>query len=250
MYNTAKLIGKNLDVFERLMRLVSHWFLSGIDWFTGLPEYARKSLGYMHKHLSGHHSTEAVPGVPHLDFLVFYANSFCNAHCKMCDVGLGAGNGISKPLVDAPRFLPLHLLEKILADEFITGRKLYVNFLMTEPLFTPELPKMIELCKQRGHTVKITTNGFLLAKRAKEISPYIDNVQVSLDGPPEFHDAIRGKGFFSAAILGIRALRDINDKVEIEINYTVSNLNYSCIFDFLKLIDSQGILAWIPTLVF
>lgn len=161
-------------------------------------------------------------------------------------MGVGSGKGIARPLLGAPKYLPLPLLEKILDDKLIVDKKLYINFLMTEPLLAPELPKMLELCKQRGHTVKITTNGFLLARRAKEISPYVDNVQVSLDGPEEIHDAIRGKGFFSAAIEGIRVLRDINDGVEIEINYTVSNLNYFCISNFMQLIDSLGI--WVNLL--
>lgn len=232
-------------VFKLLRRLVSRWLLGVIGWFTRQPKRVyrkmRRSLSYLRKHLSEYRSIETGTKKPRLDFLVLYATTFCNAHCKICDVGLGAGDGIARPLVEAPIYLPLPLLEKILDDELIAGRKIYINFLMTEPLLAPELPKMLELCKQRGHTVKITTNGFLLTKRTKEISPYVDNVQVSLDGPPEIHDSIRGKGFFSAALEGIRALRNLNDEVEIEINYTVSTLNYFCIFDFLQLIDSQGI---------
>lgn len=232
-------------VFKLLGRMASHWFLGVIGWFVHLPKRTYRktiaTLNSLYERLSRNSGIERMLRTPRISYLVLYANTFCNAHCKMCDVGIGSGEGIARPLVDAPKYLPIPLLEKILDDKLIAGRKLYVNFLMTEPLLAPELPKMLELCKQRGHTVKISTNGFLLAKRAEEISPYVDNVQVSLDGPEEIHDAIRGKGFFSAAIEGIKVLRDINDEVEIEINYTVSNLNYSCIFDFLKLIDSQGI---------
>jgi glycosyltransferase domain-containing protein len=178
---------------------------------------------------------------PRIDNLVVYANTICNAHCKMCDVGVSSKGGIASPITNAPTHMPISLLKKILDDELINKRKLTINFLMTEPLLSKELPRMLELCKKCGHTVMVTTNGFLLSNRASEISSYIDNLQVSLDGPKEIHDSIRGKNFFDAAINGIKAIRELNNEMLIQINYTISDLNYFCLFDFAQFIDSLGI---------
>jgi MoaA/NifB/PqqE/SkfB family radical SAM enzyme len=178
---------------------------------------------------------------PRINHLVIYANAVCNAHCKMCDVGIGAGDGIAKPLEGMPREMGLPLMKKILDDELIAGRKVHVNFLMTEPLLNRKLPEMLKMCKQRHHTVKITTNGFLLAARAEEIRSHVDIVQVSLDGPEQVHDSIRGQGFFAAAVEGIKALRRMNARVKVEINCTISNLNYFCLYDLLRLVDEIGV---------
>ncbi|WP_178132629.1 radical SAM protein [Phytohabitans rumicis] len=52
----------------------------------------------------------------------------------------------------------------------------------------------------------MTTNGWHLARRARELAGHVDAVRISLDGPdPARHDAIRGAGSFARATDGIRA---------------------------------------------
>lgn len=178
---------------------------------------------------------------PKIEILTLYANTVCNAHCPMCDVAQKPGEGFAKPLHKAPKNLPLPLLEKILNDEIISNRRIAILFAMTEPLLSPEFTEMIKMCKERGHWVKAITNGSLLAQKAKQIAPYLDCLQISLDGPQELHDKIRGKDFFSKAITGIKTLREERDSIRIEINFTIFNWNYFLIFDFVKLLDSLGI---------
>jgi len=244
-----------LDFFGlAVLRLVSAGFLmryirAVMHWLRCLPRRAcrkTKCLWARILRAMGRRAERARPEENELTQLVLYANSFCNAHCPMCVVGVNSVEGIARPLGDAPSYFSLALLEKILKDDLIAGRRICTSFLMTEPLLTPELPQMLQLCKQMGHVVKVTTNGLLLAKRAPEISPYVDSVQVSLDGVEEIHDAIRGKGFFAAAVEGIRTLREINPRVDIELNFTVTNLNYTGIMDFVLEIDSMGL--WIDLL--
>lgn len=177
---------------------------------------------------------------PVLRNLVLYANNYCNASCKTCDVVNKTGTGIARPLNDSPPHMSMKLFSKILADKLVAGKHLYINFLMTEPLLAPDLPKMAKYCKKVGHTVKITTNGFLLPKRAHEISPYIDNIQISIDGPEMINDSIRGKGFFKNAVDGIKRLRKINQAVEIEVNCTVSPMNYQYLYPLARELDQLG----------
>lgn len=178
---------------------------------------------------------------PYVDNLVIYATSFCNAKCKMCDVGVGSSSGIVRPLAGTPKYMSLSLLEKILRDDMFAGHKPNIYFMMTEPLLAPELPRMMKLCKDLGHKVYVTTNGLLLARRAEEISPYLNSIQVSLDGLKNTHDAIRGDGFFDSAVEGVRKLRAINDKVEININYTIFGSSYTQMAEFAEFIDSLGV---------
>jgi molybdenum cofactor biosynthesis enzyme MoaA len=217
-------------------------FLSRIPGQRLLPPWEdRVRLRNLRAALLDRYRVRSILKNPRIDNLVLYANSFCNARCAMCDVGSGSRTGIANALIDTPRFLSTTLLTKILQDELIAQRRISINFLMTEPLLAPALPELLRLCKERNHTVMLTTNGYLLARRAHEIAGLVDGVQVSLDGPEEIHDAIRGPGFHAAAIAGIRALRELDEKVAIVINYTISNLNDSCLFDFLQQVESAGV---------
>jgi MoaA/NifB/PqqE/SkfB family radical SAM enzyme len=61
--------------------------------------------------------------------------------------------------------------------------------------------------KQRGMRCSFTTNGTFLRRDAADIvSTGIDFIQVSLDGPREIHDSIRGAGVFDQAVRAIRAI--------------------------------------------
>ena len=177
---------------------------------------------------------------PELTDLILYANSFCNASCRFCDVG-SSREGIRRAIEGAPLYLELELLEKVLDDGLVNGKRLCVIFLMTEPLLAPGLPRMLEACKKRGHWTKVTTNGFLLGKRIGEIAEHLDSIQVSIDGLEETHDSIRGRGFFSAAVDGIRATRKAAPDMEIQVNCTVTPDNHRSLCEFLRFIDGLGV---------
>ena len=71
----------------------------------------------------------------------------------------------------------------------------------------------------------ILTNGSLVtAEDAVRASHFgIVDVQVSLEGPPETHDGIRGPGSFAAAVKGTRLL--IEAGIKVSANMTLSGLN-------------------------
>jgi MoaA/NifB/PqqE/SkfB family radical SAM enzyme len=174
--------------------------------------------------------------------LIIYANNFCNAHCGFCDVTRvdyeeSKALGIGRPLIGTPVYMSTDLFKKIISDDFISNQKLFVNFLMTEPLLSKNIGEMLSLSKLSGHVTKITTNGFLLEKRASDICENLDHIQISIDGPKELHDSIRGKNFFDKAIQGIKILRDLNSKIKIEINITITSLNYLELYNLLIILD-------------
>ena len=65
--------------------------------------------------------------------------------------------------------------------------------MMTEPLLHPRIDEIVRMIAGRGHHVDLVTNGLLLAEKAAELAAAgIDTIHVSLDGPEEVHDRIRG----------------------------------------------------------
>ncbi len=177
---------------------------------------------------------------PSLDTISLFVNKTCNAKCMMCDVGQQNLRGMdlyrSKQKNNE---LDMKLLKKILEDPYIAGKKINFSLIMTEPLLADNIFEIIRLIKSYGHKVVLATNGLLLPKKAKGlIEAEIDTVLVSLDGPEELHDKIRGgHEFYRNAIEGMKILND--SKVKVYINYTVFNQNYHSIIDFLDDINKQ-----------
>lgn len=178
-----------------------------------------------------------------LNNIVLYVNSVCNVRCLMCDVGQRNKQGIDRlRLIQENQNLKLELLDKLLNDPYISGRRIGFYILMTEPLLHPDIYEIVRMIRERGHNVKIATNGFLLPERAAGLAASgLNSIQISLDGPPKIHDYIRGvEGTYKRAMEGLRILSQ-KKKLEVIINYTVSSLNDSEILNFLDAIDKENI---------
>lgn len=86
-----------------------------------------------------------------------------------------------------------------------------------EPLLLRDLPRLADCLASGGLAVSVTTNGWLLPRRAAELAGHVDAIRVSLDGPdPRAHDALRGAGSFSRAIVGIAASRAAGIPVQVQ----------------------------------
>lgn len=103
----------------------------------------------------------------------------------------------------------------------------------TEPSLYPDLFPFIDYAHGKGMEVWLTTNGFLLRLQARKIlESGLERLQVSIDGPREVHDSIRGvEGVFDHAEEGIKEImRNRQDgKPHVNINYVISPLNYYCL---------------------
>lgn len=65
----------------------------------------------------------------------------------------------------------------------------------TEPLLYEQLLDLIDHCHSKGLRVQVTTNGFLLEKFVGSfLEKRLDVLAVSIDGPSEVHNRIRGVG--------------------------------------------------------
>ena len=77
---------------------------------------------------------------------------------------------------------------------------------------------------EKEHDVVLTNGSLVKAEDAAKASRLgVMDIQVSLEGPPEIHDAIRGSGSFDAAVKGVRLLIEAGNKVFA--NMTLSGLN-------------------------
>jgi MoaA/NifB/PqqE/SkfB family radical SAM enzyme len=162
--------------------------------------------------------------VPMPTFVQFRVTNLCNLRCKMCgqwgDTGIYreqgaalAGDGDAerariRELIGLRRQLALADYVRIL-DELAPHRPI-VSLFGGEPLLYPEIVPLAREIKRRGLTLTMITNGSQLERHAEGlVDAGIDVIAVSVDGPPDVHDRIRGqKGSFARLAAGVRAVAE------------------------------------------
>ena len=108
-----------------------------------------------------------------------------------------------------------------------------------EPLLRKDLSALAKRATSHGCLVSMNTNGTLLnEKRLSEIADVLDLVVVSLDGPKDVHDKIRGvPGTYDKAIEAIRLLKAHGIKVGI--NSVATPWNIDVLPSFIEELRNQ-----------
>ena len=174
------------------------------------------------------HLEDGAP-VPMPTFLQLRVTNLCNLRCKMCgqwgDTGVfreqkgdGATDGELerariRELIGLRRQLALDDYERLL-DE-VAPHKPIVSLFGGEPFLYPDILPLVRAIKKRGLVATVITNGWHLERHARElVEAGMDSIAVSIDGPPEVHDRIRGReSSFERAAAGIRAVAHWRQKL-------------------------------------
>ncbi len=151
--------------------------------------------------------------------VTFRISGACNLKCKMC---IYHNSGF----LDSTQMLPFDILKKVIDDVYL--HRLHIAITGGEPLLHPEIINCIRYIKAHGLCCSLTTNGWLLEQYASEISKQPpDMISISLDGPQQIHDTIRGRaGSFQRAINGIIAIKKNKNRPLLFINATIQKENY------------------------
>jgi MoaA/NifB/PqqE/SkfB family radical SAM enzyme len=157
----------------------------------------------------------------------------------MCDVG--------NPNSESSFFRNLRIdgkLNEIPIDRFksvideVAPYQPTISITSTEPLLYKPLDGAINYARHHGLEVAVTTNGYLLPDRAKElIVAGLSRLNVSIDGPAPLHNEIRGrKDSFEKATEGIALIKEearrCGKEVEVLACFTVTNMNYHALETF------------------
>jgi MoaA/NifB/PqqE/SkfB family radical SAM enzyme len=132
----------------------------------------------------------------------------CNLRCEYCFVGWSRGWTAE---------MPADIAHQIVAE----GSGLFPVLHVTggEPFTYPALFDVVEAGLALEYDeILINTNGTLLTapvvQRLDSYRPRL-HLSVSLDGPQEIHDAVRGAGRFEKAATGIERLLDVGVRVTV-----------------------------------
>jgi Fe-coproporphyrin III synthase len=151
-----------------------------------------------------------------LPILVLHPHSRCNCRCIMCDIWKETNQA---EISEAE--LTRHL------DDIQQLGVRWVVFSGGEPLMHSDLFRLADLLRLRHIRVTLLSSGLLLRRFANEIATRIDDLIVSLDGPPKIHDAIRRvPNAFIRLAEGVRTILNLNSTMPISARCTVQQQNH------------------------
>jgi radical SAM protein with 4Fe4S-binding SPASM domain len=176
----------------------------------------------------------------------------CNLRCEMC--GQWRRQDTSRQEV-----LPLGKLRELI--DALAGYRPKFYLWGGEPLLYPEFPGLLSYLREKNQYTVVNTNGVLLAKHAAAmVNLGVDGLDISIDGPPEVHDRIRGvPGTFEKVMTGLRLLRERRrergtGKPMVKAIATISALNAGRLEETLDLFAASGLvdavifnLGWFTT---
>ena len=141
----------------------------------------------------------------------------CNKSCTYCDI-----RNIKVKELETGHVLSL------ITELSRLGTRI-IHFTGGEPLLREDIGMIIDYCSERGILTSINSNGSLMKQRIKELKN-LNLVGLSLDGPEDVHDSIRGKGSYGEVIAALTLAK--NRGMGLRIHTVLSKLNLQSI-DFL-----------------
>jgi MoaA/NifB/PqqE/SkfB family radical SAM enzyme len=155
------------------------------------------------------------PILESLPVLILYPHSRCNCRCVMCDIWK----------TDSTREISAAELERH-GEDIARLRVEWVVFSGGEPLMHSDLFRLCRFLRERKIRTTLLSTGLLLERHANQIAEWVDDVIVSLDGPPEIHDAIRRvPRALELLAAGVAALHKRKPDLAVTARSTVQGLN-------------------------
>ena len=110
-----------------------------------------------------------------------------------------------------------------------------------EPFLHQDIFEILEELRRRRFEIFLLSNGTLINKDKARFLSWLGmkGVQVSIEGPEEIHDSIRGRGSFASSLRGIEHL--VNEGVMVSLNVTLSDINADRLPDMVALSSSLGV---------
>jgi MoaA/NifB/PqqE/SkfB family radical SAM enzyme len=148
--------------------------------------------------------------------VVISPHNQCNCRCVMCDIWR----------IREPKEITPADLKRQLASFRGLGVR-WLVFTGGEPQMNGQLSLLAKMLRAEGIRVTMLTAGLLLESHAESIAATIDDVIVSLDGPPAVHDHIRRVPHaFARMAAGVAALRKFRPEIAVRARCTVQKANH------------------------
>lgn len=155
------------------------------------------------------------PVIRTLPILVLFPHNRCNCRCVMCDIWR----------IRQTRRITVRDIEPHV-ESIRRLRVRWVVFSGGEPQLNQDLEALSSLLRAAGIRLTLLTAGLLLESYALHVGRLMDDVIVSLDGPRDIHNEIRGvPQTFERLSRGLEALRRVRPQITVGGRCTVQRAN-------------------------
>lgn len=173
-------------------------------------------------------------------FVQWHLTERCNLSCTHC---YQTGDRVDELSLAEIREVLDEITEMIKAWEEAYALEFSPSLNVTggEPLLRKDLFEILNEMSSRDFAIYLLTNGILVdGDRAQALADLgVKGVQVSLEGPLEIHDSIRGKGSFEASCLGVKHL--LNAGLKVTMNATLSEINGDKFGEMVEIANTLGV---------
>ncbi len=173
-------------------------------------------------------------------FIQWHLTERCNLHCTHCYQTGQSSEELSFSEISDTLEEVADMLAAWTADY---GMSLAPSFTITggEPFLRQDIFAILGEISDRGFESYLLSNGTLVnAQKAGMLASLgVKGVQISIEGPEEVHEQIRGKGSFSSSLRGVGHLLDAG--LPVTLNVTLSELNADYFPDLVALASSLGV---------
>ncbi len=189
------------------------------------------SISVAHESTGGDADNLASHQIRTMPVVVISPHNQCNCRCVMCDIWR----------IREPKEITPTDLERQLASFREFGVR-WVVFTGGEPQMNAQLHALAQMVRAEGIRVTILTAGLLLESQAESIAATIDDVIVSLDGPPAVHNRIRRvPNAFDQIAAGVTALRRFRPDMPVRARCTVQKANHRSLCEVAQAAKEIGL---------
>jgi radical SAM protein with 4Fe4S-binding SPASM domain len=177
---------------------------------------------------------------PYEFFLQWHLTERCNLRCSHCYQSGATGDELSLLQI---RDIVIEAAAMLRDWEDLYGVTIDRSCNVTggEPFLRKDLYPILETLGEEGFDLYLLSNGTLIdQQRAGALAALgVKGVQVSIEGPEDIHDGIRGVGSFRASIRGTERLLEAG--LQVTFNVTLSRLNASCMERLVETAAELGV---------
>ncbi|MBI3296591.1 MAG: radical SAM protein [Elusimicrobia bacterium] len=167
--------------------------------------------------------------------LNMHITDVCNLRCKYCYIDFD----------HAVPDMSLETMKDVISQARACGTE-RISLEGGEPLVRRDIGELVDHIASVGIDCNINTNGYYLPRKIGELKR-VGTISVSMDGPRDVHDALRGPGSYDKAIAAIEAARGAGIKVHVLSVLTKANRPH--VRFMVDLAKTMGFM-WIPTSLF
>jgi Fe-coproporphyrin III synthase len=174
---------------------------------------------------------KSVHRVRSMPVVVIALHEGCGCRCLMCDIWK----------IREPRNIPVVNLERQL-ESFERLQVQWVVLTGGEPQRHPHFFEFVAMLRSRRIRVTLLTAGLELETDAAQVAASVDDLIVSLDGPPRVHNQIRRIPLaYEQLLAGVRAIKNAKPGMEIRARCTVQKSNHAFLCETVECAQATGL---------